>query len=766
VCGQNFTREIIGRIQAKVKAEPTLSRGQLSRQVCEWMGWRTRRGGWQEGSCRKALAILQRRRVLALPERERICQKRATTEEPKLGVASVTGGVKALGEVKVTPIPSRHSRDSKIARALLQQYHPLGAGTLRGAQMRYLVSSSRYGDLGVLTFSSGTWALRDRDNYIGWSEQARRAHLDLVIRNDRFLILPTVKVRNLASHVLALTLKRLAADWEQRYAVRPVLVETFVDPKQYKGTCYRAANWRSVGQTAGRRDGVAKTIWIYPLKKHWRKALCAEPPAPRLGEARRPESPRSWAEEEFGRVGFYDRRLKDRLYQIAEDFAGCPQGPIPQACGTKAGTMGAYRFFKNPKVSMDVLLTAHTEATIERIRQHPIVLVPQDTTSLNYNTHPMSEGLGPIGTKRTQSLGLLLHDTVAFSEQGTPLGILDAQAWARDPNDKGKRERRKRLPIEQKESRKWLRSFRKVAEIQKVCPNTKLISIGDRESDIYELFLEAIKDPQGPGLLVRMNRSAGRKVAGVALWDHMTAHRVQATIPLHIPHSGSRPGRDTTLEIRFAEVELQPPNRLKRCGTIRAWAVYVREQKRYIIDGSPIEWMLLTTVEVCNFEDAQQRVQWYGRRWGIEVYHRTLKSGCRIQDRYLDPTSGLKACIGIDMVIAWRVFHLTMLSRETPNAPCTVFFTKEEAEALCVYTYKTPVLPKQLPNLEQATRMVAAMGGYLGRTSDALPGTKSLWLGLQRLEPATDMYVILTTRPPPPVSRSRLMTAALSETKG
>jgi hypothetical protein len=111
---------------------------------------------------------------------------------------------------------------------------------------------------------------------------------------------------------------------------------------------------------------------------------------------------------------------------------------------------------------MDVVLTAHTEATIDRIRQHPIVLVPQDTTSLNYNTNPMTEGLGPIGTNRTEAIGLLLHDTMAFSEQGTPLGILDAQCWARDPEDRGKRERRKSLPIEQKESQKWLRSFRKV----------------------------------------------------------------------------------------------------------------------------------------------------------------------------------------------------------------------------------------------------------------------------------------------------------------
>jgi hypothetical protein len=744
VCGREFTSEIISRIQAKVNAEPELSRRQLSRLVCQWIDWRSANGRWQEGGCRKALANLNRRKVLVLPERRRVCTDRAGQSKVEIKEAEVSCTLEELGEVTVSPVESRHRAESKIARALLQRDHYLGAGTLRGAQMRYLVSSSRWGYVGVLTFSSGTWALRERDQSIGWSEAARRAHLQQVVCNDRFLIPSTVRVANLASHALALTLKRLPEDWEQRYGVRPVLVETFVDGSRFEGTCYRAANWTVAGPTSGRRDGKRKTIMLHPLSTSWRDQLCAEPPEPRLGEAMRPESPASWAEEEFGRVRFYDQRLKQRLYRIAEDFSGYSQGSIPEACKDKARLMGTYRFFRNPKVSMNVLLTGHTEAAIDRIRQHKIVLAPQDTTSLNYSTHPIHEGLGPIGTQNSDAIGLHLHDTMAFSEDGTPLGILDAQCWARDPKDKGKRARRKRVPIEQKESQKWLRSYRKVAEVQKACPNTKLICMGDRESDVYELFLEATQNPNGPGLLLRMNRATRRKVGGTLLWDVISGRPVDGTLPLQIPHSGTRKARDTMLDVRFAPIELKPPKRLKGCRTIQAWAVYVREQSQYVLDGTPIEWMLLTTVEVRCFEDALQRVRWYGRRWGIEVYHRTLKSGCRIQDRDLDPASGLKACLGVDMVVAWRVFHLTMLSRETPEAPCTVFFTKDEAEALCCYTNKSPVLPKQLPTLAQAARMVGAMGGHLGPTNSS-PGTKALWRGLQRLEPAREMYVILTT---------------------
>src|SRR5262249_54016279 len=325
VCGRNFSSEMIRRIQERVNAEPDLSRRKLARQVCEWLEWRTSKGGFQEGSCRKALAILGRRKVLKLPERRRICEGEPKPVAVQVKVATIRCSFKELGEVTVTPILNRDSQDSKVARKLLQQYHPLGMARLRGAQMRYVVQSKRYGYLGVLTFSSGTWALAERDDYIGWSEHARRAQLRLVVRNDRFLILPTIRVRNLASYVLGIAVKRLRQDWQQRYGVGPVLLETFVDSKRYAGICYQAANWKRSGETSGRRDGTAKAIFVYPLRRDWRKQLCAEPALPVLGQSIGVESPGSWVEEEFGRVRFYDERLKQRLYRIAEDFAGCSE---------------------------------------------------------------------------------------------------------------------------------------------------------------------------------------------------------------------------------------------------------------------------------------------------------------------------------------------------------------------------------------------------------------------------------------------------------
>jgi hypothetical protein len=746
VCGQHFPQVVLDRVRETVQMEPCISRLALSRRVCEWLNWRSPNGRLQEMSCRKALAKMNRLGIIDLPRQEKTYGFEKVTDaptpiEPDIGQVDCT--LQQLGEVSVSPVTSRYCKESKIWFALLGRYHYLGSGPLCGAQIRYIVKSSEHGYLGALAFSSASWALKCRDVHIGWTEAARRANLHRLVCNDRFLILPTVRVGNLASHVLSLALRRLPQDWKKRYQVRPVVVETFVDPSRFAGTCYRAANWVCVGETAGRRDGVRKKIFLYPLCAHWREILCAEPPIG-LGQMPRPEAPEHWAEEEFATVRLYDPRLKQRLYSIAQDFYNCPQANIPEACGSKPRTMGAYRFFQNKKVSMDVVLTAHKEATLERIKQHRVVLAPQDTTTLNYSTHPMTEGFGPVSHVNHTLIGLLLHDTLAFTEEGTPLGIVDAQCWARDPQQKGKKYRRKQLPIEQKESMKWLRSFQKVAEVQKLCPQTMLISVGDRESDIYELFVEASKDPDGPKLLIRAEKTRNRKTEQGFLWDLLSRQGVAGSLKIHVPRRGSRRARDAWVDIRFAEVRLKPPSTHPRGESVRAWAVYVTERDFDEEVKEPIEWMLLTTVKVESFKDAQRRVEWYSGRWGIEVYHRTLKSGCRIKDRQLGTADRIETCLGVDMVVAWRIYHLTMLGREVPDVPCTVFFKDIEWKALCCYVKKTPIAPEKPPSLREAIYMLGGIGGHLGRKSDGFPGTQTLWRGLQRLDTATEMYAIFT----------------------
>ena len=204
--------------------------------------------------------------------------------------------------------------------------------------------------------------------------------------------------------------------------------------------------------------------------------------------------------------------------------------------------------------------------------------------------------------------------------------------------------------------------------------------------------------------------------------------------------------------MRFAEATLQPPKK-SPLPALHLWAVHLLEDEAED-GGEPIEWMLLTTVAVNTFEDALERAEWYAARWGIEVYHRTLKSGCRIKDRQLGAAERLQACLGVDMVVAWRIYHLTMLGRELPEQPCTVFFDDVEWKALYCYHHQTPVAPESPPSMAEAIRMLGAMGGHLGRRRDGPPGTQVLWRGLQRLDTAVQMYLVFTHSPAPHSWRS------------
>jgi hypothetical protein len=557
-----------------------------------------------------------------------------------------------------------------------------------------------------------------------------------------------VKVGNLASRVLSLCAKRIQEDWFQRYGYRPALLETYVQRDRFKGACYRAANWEHVGTTKGRgrqdrrRSHVVplKDVYVYPLCGNVRQELHGET-IPSVVKRETPVA-LDWAEEEFGRAELGDQRLTNRLVDIARDFYARPQASVPQACQSRAKTKAAYRFFEHPATSMDKVLQQHQEMTLARMGREKIVLAVQDTTSLDYSTHPATQNLGPLSRSLNGLTGLLLHDTMAFNPDGTPLGLIDAQCWARDPEDLGKKKRRHSLPIEQKESNKWLESFRKAAAAQQRCPDTTVVSVGDREADIYDLFSLAAQDSSGAKLLVRANHDRFLAQEQGHLWEQVSRQVVCGIREIRVPRRKDRPARLARMEVRFAEVMLKPPIRKEELHDLTIWAVLAREVDAP--DGTkPLEWMLLTTCEVSTFDQAMEKLAWYTGRWGIEVYHRTLKSGCLIEERQLGHADRIEACLAIDMVVAWRIYHLTKLGRETPDVPCTVFFEEAEWKALAAYLTQNPFPPAHPPTLREATRMVARLGGFLGRKGDGEPGTESLWIGLQRLDDLTSMWKVM-----------------------
>jgi len=226
---------------------------------------------------------------------------------------------------------------------------------------------------------------------------------------------------------------------------------------------------------------------------------------------------------------------------IARDFYARPQGNVPQSCdGHRARTKAAYRFFDHAQASMKAVLESHYAATAARVAQEPIVLAAQDTTSLNYSTHPATENLGPIGTDPEGVVGLMVHDTMAFNREGTPLGLLDVQCWARDPGQFGQRHQRRQLPFEAKESVKWLRSLEAVEQVQAQCPHTQIVSLGDREADIYELFVWATEKPGRPHLLVRAEHNRRVQQEQEHLWEHMAAQPVAGIQEVRLPRRAQR----------------------------------------------------------------------------------------------------------------------------------------------------------------------------------------------------------------------------------
>ena len=740
--GLVFPAAVIRGIRARIDKDEGLTRTELSREVCQWMNWRAPNGQLRDMACRLALLELAARRALVLPPR-RSCVRSQMPAQHWEGIDDrpLRGDLADLGEITLVSVRAREDRGlSSLWNTLIAGYHYRGYTPLVGAQQRYLIESARHGVVGALGFSAAARRVAARDQWIGWRDRDRAEHLHQVVCNSRFLILPWVHVRNLASRVLGLARRRVVRDWQQRYGYEPVLLETFVESERGPGISYRAANWVELGETRGRgrqdREHACPTtkkkIWAYPLCDQWRERLGVRP-AQAAGD---------WAEEEFGKARLRDRRLTGRLVSIARDFYSRPQASIPKACnGERAKVKAVYRFMDHQAVTLAKLLEPHQEQTRRRMAEHKVVLAVQDSTSLNYTAHPSTAGLGPIGTKRSGALGLIVHDTVAVTPDGLALGVIDAQVWVRDWEDK-----QAGRSIGQKESMKWLRSYEVAARLQAQLKNTRVVSVGDRESDIYELFATAREhiEAGGPHLLVRATGDRRLAQTNKHLWEKVEAQPVAGSRQIVVPPHPGTTGRKANLSVRVCEVLLSPPQGKSALGNIRLWAVHARE-RRAPTGVEPLEWMLLTTREVPDFDQACEKLDWYVQRWMIEVFHRTLKSGCRIEDRQLGNVRRLENCLAIDMVVAVRVMHLTWLGRTKPNQPCTIYFEDNQWKALSCFLTRKPTPQKNVPTIRDVVGWIAKLGGHLGRKCDREPGAQVLWEGIQRADDIIETVKVFTT---------------------
>jgi hypothetical protein len=454
-----------------------------------------------------------------------------------------------------------------------------------------------------------------------------------------------------------------------------------------------------------------------------------------------------WIETEFGAADLGDARRTQRLLTLMGQVAARPGASLPEACGSRGQLKAAYRFLANAAIAPEELWASHIAATYERAAAVPVVLAVQDTTELDWGPQSATAGLGPLGAPSHQ--GLLVHTTMAFTPERVPLGIVAQAVWARDPWTVGQRVTRKQRPITEKESYKWLASLEAVAEARQACPQTRWVSVGDREADVYDLFIA--ERPVGVDLLVRAAWDRRVEHPEQYLWATVTAWSVAATLTVHVPRHEGQPARQAVVSVRFGPVTLRPPRhrQAEHLPAVTVWAVSVLEE--YPPAGvEPLEWLLLTTWAVPTVEAAVERVEWYGVRFGIEVWHKVLKSGCRIEARQLETGERLQRCLPLYSVLAWRILYATLLSRALPEVPCTVLLALEEWQALYCAIHHTPTPPPTPPTLQQAVHWVARLGGFLARRGDGEPGVTVLWKGFQHLADLTTMYCIM--RPPSPKS--------------
>lgn len=458
----------------------------------------------------------------------------------------------------------------------------------------------------------------------------------------------------------------------------------------------------------------------------------------------------SWAELEFGEAELGDPRRTARLVELAGRLAERPSQSLPEACEDRAQLKAAYRFFDNGKVTPGAVLQSHVRQTTERVAGEAVVLAVQDTTSLDYTAHRATTGLGVLNDVKHQ--GFLVHTTLAITPERVPLGLLAQAVWVREAASLGKRATRKQRPIADKESQKWLTSLEAVKAVHAQCPETRVISVGDREADVYDLFL--VERPTGVDLLVRASWDRAVDAPQGHLWAAVAAVPTAGTLTVSVParpataSTPAQPARTAHLTLRFTPVTLRPPRHrtAEQLAPVAIAAVWVVETAPPP-DTRPIEWLLLTTCSVTTTEQALTLVHYYVCRWDIEVWHKVLKSGCRIEARQLETANRLERCLTLYSIIAWRILYATLLARAAPDLPCTALLDRDEWQALCCVIQRTSTPPSTPPTLRQAVRWIAQLGGFLARSADGDPGPITLWRGFQHLADHTAMFRILRPHP-------------------
>jgi Transposase Tn5 dimerisation domain len=367
-----------------------------------------------------------------------------------------------------------------------------------------------------------------------------------------------------------------------------------------------------------------------------------------------------------------------------------------------------------------------------------------------------TRGLGSIGkSNAAQDRGLVMHNALAFTTSGVPLGILSQNIWARgeipEEDYQEKIERLQVTAIEEKESSKWLIALKETVE--RAPAGVPVITVADRESDFFE-FLTHAKDLHAKYLIrARTDRKLVPEDSEgcVRMLDALSDTPALGNMTVEIPSNGSRKARTANIEIRMAQVSIQAPHRrsahAKASGSSEPVAVTLigATEQTAPAGSDSISWVLLTNLPVKDFESATEKVRWYGKRWGIEIWHKVLKSGCKVEDCMLEEAARLMRYLTLFSIIGVRLMHVAYLARAHPDLPATDVFSAVEVQVLHLRVTKALPPADESLTLREIVRMLGKLGGHLGRKGDGEPGVLILWRGWMRLYESVEMLHSLQT---------------------
>ena len=449
----------------------------------------------------------------------------------------------------------------------------------------------------------------------------------------------------------------------------------------------------------------------------------------------------SWAINETGRMSLKDKRRNERVKILLEAIADSPTSSISQAChGSDAATKAAYRLIGTTEIDEQDILEGHYQATAQRTLEHEgLVIIVGDGMDVSFSNLKQTEGLGTLSNSK-KSLGIKVQNTYAFSEDLIPLGLINQKHWVRDKENYGKKKDRRNLNITEKESYHWIEGIK---QIEKILPlNKGYLFMGDGGSDIYDLF--ATERRENSDLLIHLVQNRNIKDEEIRLFELLSKEPILGIVTKKLERTKTHPERTVKLAIRTKVVEIEPPTNRKKekLPTVKLTTVYAQEIESDKPTNDPIVWRLITTIKIGLLEDVEKLIIRYSHRWLIERYHYILKEGCRIEKLQMESADNLKRALAIYSIAAWRLIYITYLARIRPDAPCDLILSTDEANALYCIHNKTSILPTEIISVKEATRMIAKLGGFLGRKGDGEPGAKVLWQGLFRLEGITQAYLL------------------------